>query len=48
MAADDLAPYVARSSAAMALVMLDKEVLVFPQEKFELPVLSQCWEMIAT
>ena len=44
MAADALAPYVARASAAMAVTMHmhDKQVLVL---HMEMPALSQCYEM---
>ena len=43
MADDDLAPYVARSSAAMILTMQVKQVLVFHEERFQLIVPSQFW-----
>ena len=46
MAADVLAPCRARSSAAMVLAMLDKQVLVFDDEGSKPPVLSQCYESI--
>ena len=42
MAADALAPYVARASAAMVVTMNDKQVLVY---HMEMPALSQCYEM---
>ena len=42
MAADALAPCVARTSATIALIMLDKQVLVFHKEGSHLPVPSQC------
>ena len=38
MAADALAPYVARTSAAMILVMQNRQVLVLLEEEFQLPV----------
>ena len=41
MAADDLAPYVARSSAAMTLTRQDKHVLLFHKMTLQLPVRSQ-------
>ena len=40
MAADAMAPQVARSSAAMVFSMLDKEVLVINEGGFWLPVPS--------
>ena len=46
MAADALAPSLARSSAAIVLTMQDGRVLVFHEEGFQLPVASQCWEMM--
>ena len=46
IAADGLAPWVARPSAAMVLNMQDKQVLVFHEEGFQLPVSSQWWEII--
>ena len=36
MTADDLAPYVARSSAAMALIMQHEHLFVFQQKGFKL------------
>ena len=38
MAADALAPYVARASAAMVLIMSNRQVLVLLEEEFQLPV----------
>ena len=38
MAADALAPYVARTSAAMILIMLNRQVFVLLEEEFQLPV----------
>ena len=46
MAADAPAPAITRPSAAIALYMQDKQILVFYGERFQLPMLSQCWEMI--
>ena len=46
IAADGLAPWVARPSAAMVLNMQDKQVLVFHEEGFQLPVSSLWWEII--
>ena len=40
MAADTLAPRIARPSAAMILKIQDKSVLVFHKELFQLPRLS--------
>ena len=40
MAADALAPFVARSSAAMLLIKQDKQVHVIHNERFQLPVPS--------
>ena len=45
MAADALAPYVAKSSAAMALTMQDEWVLVFQGERFQ-PVIVERWQKI--
>ena len=45
MTADDLAPCIARSSAAMVLIMEDEQIHVFHEVGFQLPVPSQCWEM---
>ena len=45
MAADALTPYATRSSAAMALTVKDKQVLVFHGEEFQCPVPSQHWVM---
>ena len=42
MAADDLATEGARSSAAMALTLKNKWILVFAEERFQLPAASQC------
>ena len=38
MVADALAPCVARTSAAMILIMLYKQVLVLLEQEFQLPV----------
>ena len=38
MVADALAPYVARTSAAMVLIMSNRQVLVLLEEEFQLPV----------
>ena len=46
MAVDALASCIARSSVTMVLTMQDKWVLVFHKEGFQLPVLSQFWEII--
>ena len=45
MVADALAPYVARPSAAMVLMVWDKQALVFHGERFQLPAPSKCWEI---
>ena len=45
MAADGLAPYVTRSSAAMILIMQDKHIHVFHKEGFQLPLPPNCWKM---
>ena len=45
MAADALAPYVARTSAAMILTMQNRLVLVLFEEGFQLPASYQCGEM---
>ena len=45
MAADDLVTYVTRASAAMALTTLDKQVLVFHEDKFQAPAPFQYQEM---
>ena len=47
MAVNALAPCVARSSAATALTMQDKQILILCWDEFQLPVLSQHQEMIA-
>ena len=46
MAADALAPGVARPSATLVLIMQNKQVLASHEEGFQLPKLSQCWEII--
>ena len=46
MAADDLAPCVARVSAALVLSMKDTQVLVFHEEEIQLPVPFHCQEVI--
>ena len=46
MAADALAPCVARSPAARVLTSQDEWELVFHNEEFHVPVASQFWEMI--
>ena len=38
MVADALAPCVARTSAAMILIVSNRQVLVLVQEEFQLPV----------
>ena len=38
MVADALAPYVARTSATMILIMYNMQVLVLLEEEFQLPV----------
>ena len=38
MAADALAPCVARTSAAMILIMQNRQVFVLLEEEFQLPV----------
>ena len=45
MAADALAPYIARTSAATILTMQNKWVLVLFEEGFQLPASYQCGEM---
>ena len=45
MTADGLAAQGARASAAMILVMLDEQTLVFYKEEFQLTRPSQCWGM---
>ena len=45
MAADDLAPSVARPSATMVLIMRDKWIRVFHKEGFQLPLQSECCEL---
>ena len=44
-AADALVPCIARSSAAMALIMRNTWVLVFHKERFQLTTSSQCWQI---
>ena len=46
MSTDALAHFVARSSANMVLDKQDKQVLAFHKEGVQLPISSQCWEMI--
>ena len=46
MAANALAPCFTRSSTAMLLSMQNKCVLIFHRERFQLPVLYWCQEMI--
>ena len=48
MAADALVMEGTRSSATVVLNMLDKQVLVFHQEEFQLPVPSQCRDIKKT
>ena len=48
MAADDLAPYVAKPSAAMILTTSHRLFLLFHKEGFELPILFLHGEMIYT
>ena len=45
IAADVLAPYVARTSAAMVLILQDEWLLVFLDEGFQEPAPHQCGEM---
>ena len=45
MAADALAPYVARTSAAMILTMKKRYILVLSEEGFQLPASHQCGKM---
>ena len=45
MAADDLAPRIARLPAAVVLIMKNKCIIALPDERFELYVPSQCQEM---
>ena len=45
MAADALAPYVARTSAAMILTLQNRQVLVLFEEGFQLPPSHQCGKM---
>ena len=42
MAADALAPCVARPSATMVLTKQDKKLFVFHEERSELPVPPEC------
>ena len=44
--AEDLVLYIARSSPIMVLTMKDKGIPVIQEAEFQLPVPSQCWEMI--
>ena len=46
MAAEALAPCVARTSAAMVLNMQNKQVFAFYEERFHLRQPYQCWERI--
>ena len=46
MAADVLAPYIARLSATKALTVQDKWVLNIHKEVFQLPAPLRCWEII--
>ena len=41
-----LVSYCLRSSAVMVWIMLYKQVLVFHNEEYQLPVPSQCLEML--
>ena len=45
MAADALAPCIARTSSAMVLTMQDNCILVFYEERCRLPAPSQCVDM---
>ena len=45
MAADALAPYVARTSSSMILTMSNRQVLVWFEEGFQLPVSYHCGDM---
>ena len=42
MAADALAPFVARPSTAIVITIEDKRVLAFREEIFQLPAPSSC------
>ena len=42
MVADALAPCITRASAAMILIIQNRQVLVLPKEEFQLPVSYQC------
>ena len=46
MAADALAPCIARSSATMVLTVQGKWIFVFHEDEFQLPTPSQWWVMI--
>ena len=46
MAADALAAYITTALAAMVLTMLDKQLLAFHEEGFQLLTKSVCREMI--
>ena len=46
MAADGLAPYVSRTSAAMVLIIIYKQVLIFHGEGFQLVMRLQCLNII--
>ena len=46
IAADALAPFIAKASAAMVLIMQDSLVLVFHREGFHYSIPSQCQEII--
>ena len=45
MAADVLAPCVARTSKNIVLIMQDKQVLIFHDAGFKAPVPFHCWMM---
>ena len=46
MGADALDPCVSRTSAAMALIMQDKQACILHKEQFQLAVPFQCWVII--
>ena len=45
IAADALDPYITMTSAAMVLMVQDKQIIVFLDERFQLPALFQLSEM---
>ena len=46
MDVDVMAPCVARSSTTMAMTTQDKRVLIPLEERFQLHLAPQCWEMM--